>query len=35
MRAAAWGDFDITANYRWAVFDSDLFEPDGFFMATT
>ncbi len=35
MRAAAWGDFGITADDRWAVLDRDLFEPDGFLTATT
>ena len=35
MRAAAWGDFGITADDRWSVLDSDLFEPDGFLTATT
>jgi hypothetical protein len=35
MRAAAWCDFSITADDRWAVLDRDLFEPDGFFMVTT
>jgi len=35
MRAAAWGDFGITADDRWAVLDSNLLEPDGFLPATT
>ena len=35
MRATAWGDFGIAADDRWAVLDSDLFEPDGFLTATT